>query len=282
MIQYTINHLLAIFIVFILAYCVQTKLNFSIVEKISKFLISRGLFYRKELENRDDIVINVVRILLGCLLFFRLISISEFTLPLDPSYQVLTALYLYAILIALFTVGLLAPLVTLLLLLFQLYFNFKLRTYTLGIDVTAMILVCMVLYPVGRSLSVDSTLLKNKKVITSLYAWFSFADRPTQVVAAKAIAFYSYCLLCLYSVVLHLDEPLWMNGEAAIHLLSSSYLSTYYIFFQDVFSSSSLAVLVAKASMVGMVIWYFILGPAVVIGGWLRVLVFIWTLGFFD
>jgi len=217
----------------------------------------------------------------GCFLLYRLVNIVEFAIPLDPDSKTVIALALYFLLISSFTIGFLAPISALLLLLYQLHFNLVLRTYTLGVDVTAMLLVCMVLYPVGRKLSIDALLAKKSEKIQNLYRWFSYKDKQTQVVTAKAIAFYSYCLLCLYSVLIHLDEPLWLNGEAAIHLLGSSYLSRYYLEFQSLFSNYSVAVLIAKASMIGMVIWYFLLGPAVFFGGFLRKLVIFWAIAFY-
>jgi len=280
-VEYSINHIAILALVFIALYLLQSQFKLKLISNFASNLVSRGLFYRKETEQGDELLINLIRIIIGCFLLYRLGAITEFALPLEPNSKTIIALVLYWLLLTSFTLGFLAPISALLLLLYQLHFNFVLKTYTLGVDVTAMLLVCMILYPIGRRLSVNALLAKKSQKIQSLYRWFSYEDRQTQIVTAKAIAFYSYCLLCLYSVLMHLDEPLWLNGEAAIHLLGSSYLSKYYAEFQSLFTNSSIAVWVAKISMIGMVIWYFILGPAVLIGGLLRKLVIFWAIAFF-
>jgi len=281
-VKYTTSFLLLPCLMFVLFYLAQTKLSFRWNEKAAAWLMSRGLFYREELKQGDELLINIIRIVLGCFLLYRLFVIAEFSLPLDPNGKVVLALCLYFFLLVGFTLGIFTPVSTLLLLAYQLHFNFALKTYTLGVDVTAMILMCMVLYPVGRVLSVDVLLCRRFNWLESMYRWFFYKGRITQLVTAKAVAFFSYCLLCLYSVLLHLDEPLWMNGNAAIHLLGSSYLSNYHVVFQQLFTSYPVAIWLAKFSMIGMVLWYFLLGPAVLIGGVFRKLALFWAIAFFS
>lgn len=278
--NYTQSYLVWPAVIFVVLYFVQFSWMERGVRWFASFFQARGVFAVQSV-SREASAINLVRILLGCLLFYRWVMIAVFQAPLDNSNTEWLALWLYPCLIALLIVGLLTPVISLLLLLYQLHFNFTLSTYTLGVDVTAMILVTFVLFPVGQKFSLDAWIAKRVNAVGRCYRWFSYSDPKVQIGFAKSISFCSYYLLCLYSVMLHLNEPLWLNGEAAIHLLSSSYLSRFSDFFQWLFSSSAVAVFFAEASMVVMVVWYFALLPFVLYGGWLRKFAIIWSVLFF-
>jgi len=278
--EYSVKFLSAPLVIFCFLFFFQRKFSAQPLNTIADWLNTRGVFTSSN-GSADQVVIDFARILLGLILLYRLYYIWVFVVPLSPNANEYISLILYLTLCITLTLGVLAPLSALMMLLFQLHFNFTLQTYTLGNDVVAMILLCFVLYPVGRLFSIDALIAKKHSWINGFYRFFEYGNRNTQATLAKAISFYSYCLLCIYSVVLHLNEPLWMNGEAAVHLFSSSYLSRYSVFFQQLFSTSAIAVIIAKASMIGMVAWYFLLGPAILVGGLLRKLAILWALAFF-
>ena len=280
MFAYTIKFLIIPILVFIAFFISQKFIGYRWLKRLSTWLNSRGLFYSSRIES-DQMVLNLVRIALGSILLYRLFWIGKFLFPLSPEPTLVIAFWIYFILAVFLTIGLFTPITALLLLFYQLYFNFSLGTYTLGVDVTAMLLLCFVLYPAGQLFSIDSWITRRFIRFGQFYMLFLNTDRNMQITLAKAVSFYSYCLLCLYSVLAHLNEPLWLNGEAAIHLLSSTYLSRYPNFFQNLFSSSAIAVLLAKISMLIMVLWYFLLGPAVIIGGIFRKLVIGWGICFY-
>lgn len=279
-IQYSSSYLIAPTVIFLVSLFLTCIFKFHWLNTIASWLNKRGLFNPSS-EFGDEVVINLARIFVSLLLLYRLYYIWEYSYPLGIDDTLNLTFIVYSYLLVSLLIGFLTPLTSLLLLLFQLHINFNLKTYTLGVDVTAMILLCFILFPAGRTLSLDSLFSRRSSLIRYFYSFFSINNRNTQVTLAKALSLLSYGLLCIYSVVMHLDEPLWTNGDAAIHLLSSTYLSSHYAFFQNLFSNSSIAVLIAKLSMIIMVVWYFILLLGIVWGGLFRKLTLIWTVLFF-
>lgn len=279
MISYITTYLVPIVIVFSILLIIHGLFPKRLLSNMAKIFFSRNLFCVKN-QRGDEIVINVARIVLGFILISRLFGIGEFLFPLNYTSEQAIYFWILVALSMFILIGFITPIASLILLLFQLRLNSPLSTYTLGVDVTAMLLTIFILYPAGRRLSIDSVLSKQSKKIDKLYSLFILNDRATQIALAKAVSFYSYTLLCLYSVLMHFKEDFWLSGEAAIEILSSTYLSRYPYVFQGFFSSSAWAVLIAKLAMQGMIIWYLVLFPFVLIGGIPRKLAIAWTILF--
>ncbi len=256
----------------------STNLEF-IFEKTGNFLKQRGLFYPKNYLI-DEKIVNLVRFLSGLIILYRIYQIYQFTVPLGFTLEQALHIAGYAILALSVTLGFLTPLSVLLLLIFQLQFNVPFETYSLGVDVTAMILAGLLIYPAGRMYSIDAWLSKKVGIIDTIYTWFTWQNREVQVAFAKLIPFLFYGYLCVYSVLVHLNDPSWLSGDASIYLLSSTYLSRWPHEFQWLFSQSDIAVLLARLTMYITIGWYFFLVPAVLFGGLARYIAEIWTILF--
>lgn len=256
----------------------STNLEF-IFEKTGNFLKQRGLFYPKNYLI-DEKIVNLVRFLSGLIILYRIYQIYQFTVPLGFTLEQALHIAGYAILALSVTLGFLTPLSVLLLLIFQLQFNVPFETYSLGVDVTAMILAGLLIYPAGRMYSIDAWLSKKVGIIDTIYTWFTWQNRGVQVAFAKLIPFLFYGYLCVYSVLVHLNDPSWLSGDASIYLLSSTYLSRWPHEFQWLFSQSDIAVLLARLTMYITIGWYFFLVPAVLFGGLARYIAEIWTILF--
>lgn len=241
---------------------------------LASWLSARGLFNGDPLA--DEKVVNALRIFVGAVLLYRCWLIGVFVLPLAPGHEIIIYFSIMTVLSLCIFTGLLTPISSLLLLLLQLRLNSPIGTYTLGVDVTAMLLLTFILYPAGMRYSLDSFIARRNSTFAGFYRFFTYKDRNTQVILAKFISFFSYSLLCLYSVLLHLKGNFWTSGEAAIEIMSSTYLSRYPEFFQGLFAESSIATFVAKTSMQGMVAWYLLLLPFVLAGGILRFAAIAW------
>ncbi len=248
-------------------------------EKTGNFLKQRGLFYPKNYL-LDEKIVNLVRFFSGLIILYRIYQIYQFTLPLGFTLEQILHITGYTILALSVTLGFLTPLAVLSLLILQLQFNVPFETYSLGVDVTAMILVGLLIYPAGRMYSLDAWLSQRVKVIDTIYTWFTWQNREAQTAIAKLIPFLFYGYLCVYSVLVHLNDPSWTSGEASIYLLSSTYLSRWPYEFQWLFSQSDIAVLLARYTMYITIGWYFFLVPAVLVGGWARYIAEIWTILF--
>lgn len=248
-------------------------------EKTGNFLKQRGLFYPKNYL-LDEKIVNLVRFFSGLIILYRIYQIYQFTLPLGFTLEQILHITGYTILALSVTLGFLTPLAVLSLLILQLQFNVPFETYSLGVDVTAMILVGLLIYPAGRMYSLDAWLSQRVKVIDTIYTWFTWQNREAQTAIAKLIPFLFYGYLCVYSVLVHLNDPSWTSGDASIYLLSSTYLSRWPYEFQWLFSQSDIAVLLARYTMYITIGWYFFLVPAVLVGGWARYIAEIWTILF--
>ena len=74
----------------------------------------------------------------------------------------------------------------------------------------------------------------------------------------KFTALVSYGFLGIYSVIYHLNDPAWTEGWVIPQLLSSTYLSRYPEFFQEVLNVD-LFYNFAVFSMFLMILWEFFL-----------------------
>ncbi len=257
----------------------NNRLN-TLFDKFAHWLSDRNLFTPKN-QNVDELVLNLIRIVIGLLLLYRLWNIGIFLFPLSPNAEEIIYFSLMIGLSFAILIGFITPIASLVLLLLQLRLNSPLFTYTLGVDVTAMMLVAFILYPAGRTLSIDAFLAKRYQAIKKLYSLFIYSNRKTQIALAKFIPFLSYSLLCLYSALKHINDSSWLNGEAAIEILSGTYLSKYPDFFQELFSTNIASIYMAKFSMIGMVVWYLALLPLVLFGGIGRKVTLVWMFLFF-
>lgn len=250
---------------------------------VAAFLLNRGLF-RTPLEP-ERAKVDLLRILTGVVLLDRTFHTSLFLLTSQDPLAAKIACVLVLILAAAFALGFMTPVVSLVLLYCNvLIFDQEMRTYTLGSDVLSMLLLVFAFAPAGTRFSLDAIIvqrdLAGARMIRSIYA---FVGSPTnlRLILAKSAALLSYSMLCLYSVLLHIGESSWLSGDVGVHILASSYWTKPFLFFRELFDRSDLAVELARLAMRGMVVWYLLLLPCVLIGGWPRRIIITWSLLFF-
>lgn len=251
--------------------------------RLSQFLLARGLF-TAPLE-AEATKIDLLRIAAGLLFVQRTWYTATYVFGGNdsPSYWIICVLAL--LLGTLFTVGLFTPIVSLLLLFGNILIIDKIfSTFTLGSIVFSMLLLTFAFAPSGTRISVDSVIARGDSRlaswIRSVYAFFGTPTRE-RLVLAKWTTLLSYTVLCLYSVLLHLNEEVWLNGYVATILLTNSYISKYYDVFQWLVHSSELFILLSRISMWGMIAWYLVFLPFILLGGWFRKAVIVWSLIFF-
>ncbi|MFM2308598.1 MAG: hypothetical protein RLY87_718 [Chloroflexota bacterium] len=156
-----------------------------------------------------------------------------------------------------------------------------LATSTLGNDIGAMVAVFFLLCESGRFLSVDAYLIKKFPVLRPVLGYGEGLPDVHTITIAKFVLVTSYWLVCVYSFMMHLNEPAWMTGITGPMLFASNFMSRFSAVFEPIFVQSSLAVLMARVSLFFMMVWYVVLMPFVLIGGWWRKSVIIWGILFY-
>lgn len=256
---------------------------FGLYKRWSDFLRCRGLFSGPlEAEARK---VDLLRILTG-VIFLHRTSYTVYYIFIGNDGDLARIACIVALLLGvLFTIGLFTPIVALILLFGNvLILDGIFGTYTLGSDVLSMLLLTFTFAPSGTRISVDSIIASGQsvfaKVVRGIYAFFG-APSVERLVLVKWTTLFSYSVLCLYSVTLHLHEELWISGYIATILLTNSYISRYHELIQSLALSSELFVLLSRISMWGMLVWYFALLPFTLLGGWFRKAVIAWGILFF-
>jgi predicted DCC family thiol-disulfide oxidoreductase YuxK len=152
---------------------------------------------------------------------------------------------------------------------------------TLGNDIGAILAVLLLLVNAGKYLSLDSALLKRLPSLHRLLLYYRGVPGREAIFYAKFTALASYWAVCVYSIAIHLNEPAWMDGSAGPLLLSNNFMAVWHEQFSALFSSSELAVGLAKGSLWMMMLWYPAVLPFVLLGGWFRLYVIVWGWLFF-
>lgn len=152
---------------------------------------------------------------------------------------------------------------------------------TLGNDIGAILAVLLLLVNAGKHLSLDSALLKRLPSLHWSLLYYRGVPGREIIFYAKFTALASYWAVCVYSIAVHLNEPAWMDGSAGPLLLSNNFMAVWHEQFSAVFTSSALAVGLAKGSIWIMMLWYPVILPFVLLGGWFRLYVIVWGCLFF-
>lgn len=152
---------------------------------------------------------------------------------------------------------------------------------TLGNDIGAILAVLLLLVNSGKYLSLDAVLLNRLPALHGPLLFYRGAPGAEAIFYAKLAAVASYWAICVYSIVIHLNEPAWMDGSAGPLLLSNNFMATWHEYFSVLFASSELAVALAKGSLWMMMLWYPAVLPFVMLGGFFRLYVIIWGWLFF-
>ncbi len=154
-------------------------------------------------------------------------------------------------------------------------------TITLGNDIAAMVALFFLLTEAGRTLSIDGYLVKKFPFIRPLLGYGSQIPGNESIAVAKFVMLFSFWLVCMYSFVMHLNEPAWMNGVTGPMLFVSNFMFRFHALVEPIFLQSTLAVLAARVSIFVMLVWYVVLLGFVMLGGWWRMFAIVWGILFF-
>lgn len=225
----------------------------------------------------------LVRIAFGILLTWRAYDITTLLVPVDHGQAYFTAFMATNILTG---VMLMTGLFTQWSLLFLMIFQWQqgelvLGTSTLGNDIAAILALVLFWTNSGRYLSLDAVLIRRCAWIRPFLLYFKTAPTPATLRTAKTLGLFSYWLVCLFSLSMHLNEPAWMTGFAGPQLLSSNFMSGPYLYFSQYFEQHEWAVLLARIGLWMMLPWYLLVFPAALAGGWARLYAIGWGLAFF-
>ena len=131
--------------------------------------------------------------------------------------------------------------------------------------VAAILGLLLLLVNSGRNLSVDGWIVRRFPRLRVPLLYYGSPPTSGCITAAKWLALFSYWLVCLYSLSMHLNEPAWRTGTAGPLLLTNNFMSRPYEAMGDLFTGNHWAVFLARLAMWSMLPWYALLVPCVLI-----------------
>lgn len=195
---------------------------------------------------------SILRILLGTILIYKNYSIFLYGFSS-------VALFIETLLALFLIFGFLVQYVFIIEIFVMFHMGFpSLGIDTLGYDVAAILIVMLFFTNSGLYNSIDSVLVNKTRLNPKLFLYFSFNNIEQNISMVKFTALVSYGFLGIYSVIYHLNDPAWTEGWVIPQLLSSTYLSRYPEFFQEVLNVD-LFYNFAVFSMFLMILWEFFL-----------------------
>jgi predicted DCC family thiol-disulfide oxidoreductase YuxK len=249
------------------------------VEQLGKVLLVRAFPHTSDNEHYK---FAILRIVFGLVLLFRAINIQMLLLPderlsmvgLFSSVDIIASLLL---IVGLFTQA------TLVFYIFIMWHVGEdvLATSTLGNDIAAILSFLLLLTCAGKFFSVDSLIIKRYRFNPAFLLYSQARPSAITIALAKFIALFSYWLVCVYSLAIHVNETAWTTGVAGPLLLSNNFMSQWHTWFETIFVAHSFATSVAKASLWVMMIWYLTVLPFTLLGGRPRNYVIVWGVMFF-
>lgn len=251
----------------------------SIVERLGKSLLHKAFPHTSDNEHYK---FAILRAIFGLILLLRAINIQLLLLP-DERFSwvgMFSALDIIASLMLMLGIFTQAALGFLIFVMWQIGES-VLGSSTLGNDIAAMLALLLMLTESGKYLSIDAWVLKRWN-LNPAYLIYSRTDPDKITIAlAKFAALFSYWLVCLYSLSMHINEPAWTTGIAGPLLLTNNFMSEWHELFEAFFVSNTVATAAAKYSLFMMMAWYATVLPFTLLGGWWRKYVIVWGLMFF-
>lgn len=229
----------------------------------------------------EHIKFAFLRIVFGCLLLNRAVQIFIYLLPEEYG----TAVGITAIATVISAAFIMVGFLTQWSLLFSMFFLWQtgesiLKTSTLGNDIAASLSLLLLLTSAGKFLSVDSLLTKGKLLCNALLYDEGIPSKRS-IALAKFISLFTYFMVCVFSICVHLQEPAWMTGVAGPYLLSNNFMTAPHEFFTQLFVQYPIAVVIAKWSLWVMMLWYPTIIPFTLMGGVFRWYIVYWGILFF-
>lgn len=236
----------------------------------------------QESENRK---INFLRILLGLTIIYR-VGWIIFTGPYySDKFDLFPALLVFSSAV-LFTLGLFTPLALILNLFLSNWFDKMYYMGTLGTSLLTILQIVLLLVQTGSHYSLDRYILNKfpgslvSTWLTKLYKSTGFSD-PIRFRVVYFLAFLVYGIMSFGALLIHLDDPYWMNGQTFHALSVNAYLSPNFSFFRILESSfPGFMEFISKASAIGQSIFQFLMLGLIFFkpGKWF---IMLWGFGFF-
>ena len=270
-------------LIFFSTFIIYFALNFKFFsERTIKILNFSSKFF--DITEGHKYIFSFCRIAFGIVLFLRSQNILEFHSPLDFFWwgkNTYFVLYLESI----FALFLILGFFTQYTLIFFVVIMFRdgekiLSSATLANDIAGILGIFLFMVQSGSYLSIDYHLKKISNLRIILLYHNKFLEKNF-VSFSVLVALFSYWCVCVFSLLMHINEPAWMTGIAGPQLLTNNYMSTYNYFFEYLFINSDLSVFLARMSLYIMMIWYLAILPFVLIGGYFRKFIIIWGILFF-
>ncbi|CAM4078054.1 hypothetical protein MB901379_02157 [Mycobacterium basiliense] len=156
-----------------------------------------------------------------------------------------------------------------------------LGTSTLGNDVAAVLAVLLLLVNSGRNFALDGWGLKHFPRLRRPLLYYAGPPSPASITTAKWLALFSFWLICLYSLSMHLNEPAWKTGTAGPLLFTNNFMTGPHEALGQLLTDNQWAVFAARLALWSMMPWYALLVPCVLIGSITRAYAIVWGLSFF-
>ncbi|NEK52538.1 DUF393 domain-containing protein [Rhizobium leguminosarum] len=254
------------------------------LNSFSAFLERRGAFISNPVNEAPKFAL--LRMGFGLVMIYRAYWLLYYLTPSDWSdYRVFVPAFVSIVGGLMVAFGLFTQLALVVLIVFQWQVgDTSLRTSTLGNDIAALFGLLLIFANAGAHFSVDGRLRRRPHRFGRLIAagYYRNGLAPTATLqAAKFLALLGYGAVCLYSLGMHLGEPAWMQGYAGPQLLTNNFMSIFGDEFTQLFTYSSVFVMLARVALWGMLPWYLLVVACVVWGGWPRTYALIWAFLFF-
>ncbi|WP_431323482.1 thiol-disulfide oxidoreductase DCC family protein [Rhizobium sp. YTU87027] len=252
--------------------------------RFAVFLSNRGAFSSNPEEEAPKFAF--LRVIFGALLLERAVWILAYLGPSDWDHPwILVFVFTNLICAVLVTAGFLTQYAFVFLIVAQWQIGDRvLATSTLGNYIAATFSVLLLFANAGAHFSLDGVVIRRKNTFANLISAFYYKNGIPSVAGlqiSKFITLSAYWCVCLYSLVMHLGEPAWMNGTAGPHLLTNNFMSRYSSEFAWLLSQGPIPVFASRIALWAMLPWYLVIVPFVVLGGWFRQYVIIWGALFF-
>lgn len=214
------------------------------------FILRKSYFPKVKNTDQELRKAALLRILLGVIISIRFAEVA-YSLHINGSEEMLSPSIYILSLLFLFTIGLLTPVVTILLLASLRHYDSLAITSNLGTIILVSTLLVLFLLNHGQYYSIDNLILTGKsvfsKILRKIYSVFG-TPSENDISRAYLLGFIIYAVISFGALLFHLMDDYWTDGVTIKSLLTNSYLGKQYIFFRWIDSSFPLLLSVISLS----------------------------------
>lgn len=203
--------------------------------KIIDFFISKTFLNANYVVENELKKVSILRVLTGFIVFFRFYEIFASHLLIYGFSGISIILLITLLAILLFIIGCITPIINLFLIIVLPILDSILSTKTLGTTILINLLVVLLLTNSGRYFSIDNLLLKKNNFFSKLLLkTHTFIGVPSSLGIRRAyfLGFILYAISSLFALLLHIQDPYWIEGVTIKSMLSNSFLCKYAFAFR--------------------------------------------------